>query len=270
MVAQAKLGAKVPARVKALSVKELVNNWQGMQAFVVVCPIGLDAIESNRFREALVSKDIRMIVVKNSLARLALAELDLAPGAELLDAPSAICFGGESIVDLARELVDWSKKADALKLRGAFVEGQVFDADQTRVLAAGPNRSELMAKISSLITSPGGQLSSAIRSVGAGLAGAIKALAEKLAKDAPPAAESPAPEAEAAPEQKDEAQDAAPPAQADVAADTPDSKDAVGAKDASESKPAPNSKETTEETDSADAQGDAREATPDQPGPDQQ
>ncbi len=263
MVAQATVGAKAPARIKTLLLKELVKNWQDMQAFVVVCPIGLDAIVSNQLREALISKNITMTVVKNSLARLALTELDLGPAGELLDAPSAICFGGESIVDLARELVDWSKKADAFKVRGAFVEGQVFSADQTRALAAGPNRSELLAQISSLITSPAGQLSAAIQSVGAGLAGAIKALAEKLAEEAPEApAESVA--QESPPEQNDEPQDNAESSQATVPKETPD------AKDSAESKTAPDSKATTEQTDSADAQGDAREEIPEQPSPDQQ
>ena len=220
MVEQATIGAKAPARIKNLLVKELAGKWQQMQSFVVVCPIGLDAIVSNQLRESLTTKDIEMTVVKNSLARLALEELDLAPAAELLDAPSAICFGGESVVDVARELVDWSKKDKALKLRGAFVEGQIFSADQVRQLATMPNRSELLGQIVTLISSPAGNLVSAVQAVGAGLAGSVRALIERLTEQAPPA----------------EAEEASPPA---------------------ESSDAP-AEESTQDTDSAESSADAQ------------
>ena len=186
MIAQATLGAKAPARIKTLLVKELVESLQGLQAFVVVCPIGLDAIVSNQLRAALTAKNIKMVVVKNSVARLALKQLNLALAAELLDAPSAICYGGESVVDVARELVDWSKKVDAFRVRGAFVENQLFSAEQVQKLAAMPNRSELLAQIAGLIINPAGRIVSALTSVGGRIAGSIKTLTEKLSQQAPP------------------------------------------------------------------------------------
>jgi large subunit ribosomal protein L10 len=203
MVSEAKVGAKNPARIKNLLVRELVNNWQGMEAFVVVCPVGIDAIASNQLRAALHAKNIKMNVVRNSLARLALAELDMTVAAELLDAPSAVCYGGESVVDVAREMVDFSRSVDAFKVRGAFVEGQVFSLEQVRKLAAMPNKAELTGQIVCLILSPGRGIASAILSPAGRIAGAIKALTEKLAAEAPPqdvVQPSPAPEDTDAPQ----------------------------------------------------------------------
>lgn len=199
MIAQATVGAKAPARIKTLLAKELADNWKGLQAFVVVCPIGLDAVVSNQLRAALAAKNIKMTVVKNSVARVALAQLDLAPAAQLFDAPSAICYGGESVVDVARELVDWAKKADAFQVRGAFLEGQIFSAEQVYKLAAMPNRNELLAQISGLITSPAGRIVSTLTVLGGRIAGSIKTLTEKLALQAPPA--------EPAPKENEEQQD---------------------------------------------------------------
>ena len=187
MIAQATVGAKAPARIKTLLVKELVDNWQGLQALVVVCPIGLDAVVSNQLRASLTSKNIKMTVVKNSVARLALAQLDLAPAAQLLDAPSAICYGGESVVDIARELVDWSRKVDVFRIRGAFLEGRLFSAEQVRKLAAMPNRSELLAQLAGLIVSPAGRIASTLSGLGSRIAASIKTLAEKLAQQDQPA-----------------------------------------------------------------------------------
>ncbi len=203
MIAQATLGAKAPARIKTLLVKELVESWQGVQTFVVVCPIGLDAIVSNQLRAALTAKNIKMIVVKNSVARLALAQLDLALAAELLDAPSAICYGGESVVDIARELVDWSRKANAFRVRGAFVEGQLFSAQQVQKLAAMPNRSELLAQIAALIGSPAGRIVSTLTSLVGRILGSIKTLAEKLAHQNQTTAQDEKTETKETPEPKD-------------------------------------------------------------------
>ena len=180
MVSEAKVGAQVPARIKTLLIKELINDWQGMQSFVVVCPVGLDAITTNQLRGALQAKNIKMTVVKNSLARLALSELDLAPASELFDAACAVCYGGESVVDVARELLDWSRKAEALKLRGAFVDGQVFVGDQFRRLATMPNRAELLARILASVTAPGRGIASALLASAGRIAGAIESLVTKL------------------------------------------------------------------------------------------
>ena len=206
MIAQATLGAKAPARIKTLLTKELVESLQGIQAFVVVCPIGVDAIASNQLRAALATKNIKMIVVKNSVARLALTQLSLAPAAELLDAPSAICYGGESVVDVARELVDWAKKIDAFRVRGAFVEDRLFSAEQVLKLAAMPNRYELLAQIAGRISSPAGRLVSTLTSVGGRIAGAIKTLTEKLSQQNQTAAPDEKTEPTETPEPKDTAE----------------------------------------------------------------
>ncbi|NIA06236.1 MAG: 50S ribosomal protein L10 [Actinobacteria bacterium] len=187
MVSEVKVGARNPARIKNLLVKELVENWQGLQSFVVVCPVGLDVITSNQLRAALHAKKIKMMVVRNSLARLALAELDMAVAAELLDTPSAICYGGESVVDVAREMVDFARKVDVFSVRGAFVEGQVFSVEQVRKLATMPNKAELSAQIVCLVLSPGRGIASALLSPAGRIAGAVEALVEKLGSQAHPA-----------------------------------------------------------------------------------
>ena len=237
MVSEAKVGANNPARIKNLLVRELVNNWQGLQSFVVVCPVGIDAITSNQLRAALHAKNIKMTVVRNSLARLALAELDMAVAAELLDAPSAICYGGESVVDVAREMVDFSRTADVFKVRGAFVEGQVFSMEQVCKLAAMPNKAELTAQIVCLVLSLGRGIASALLSPAGRIAGAIKALTEKLAAEAPPAdvaQPSPAPEVADAPEDAPEAAPDAPAAESTETKEQTEPEDTAVKSDAAE------------------------------------
>jgi large subunit ribosomal protein L10 len=237
MISQAKVGAQNPARIKNLLVRELVNNWQGMEAFVVVCPVGIDAIASNQLRAALHAKNIKMTVVRNSLARLALAELDMTVAAELLDAPSAICYGGESVVDVAREMVDFSRSVEAFKVRGAFVEGQVFSLEQVRKLAAMPNKAELTGQIVCLILSPGRGIASALLSPAGRIAGAIKALTEKLAAEAPPDdVPQPSPTEETPEAAQDDPEPPAP-----EQTESTETKESADSKDTAEKKDAPES-----------------------------
>ena len=263
MVAQATVGAKVPARIKTLLVKELVEDWRGLQAFVVVCPIGVDAIVSNQLRASLTAKNIKMTVVKNSVARFALTQLDLAAATELLDAPSAICYGGESVVDIARELVDWARKVDAFRVRGAFLEGQVFSAEQVHKLAAMPNRSELFAQIAGLIASPAARVVSTVTSLGGRIAGSIKTLVEKLSEqDEEPTAEQP---------KEDDKPD-----EPDQQKDTAKAEESARPQVKADSEDAAESKDPAEQTDAAQAQGPAQQendAQPDsgaEPSPQQQ
>ena len=262
MPEQATIGAKAPSRIKTLLVKELTDKWQGMDAFVVVCPIGLDAIASNELRGTLQEKNIRLLVVKNALAKLAFEELKLAPAAELLDQCSAVCYGGESVVDVAREVVGFSKKFEVFQVRGAFLEGKVFSAEQVGSLAIMPNRTELIGQIVQLATGPGGRLVSVLFSPASRLAGAIKALTEKLAKqseNAPspePAAQA---ETEQAPAKEDEdnaqARDAAQSDQAAKTEKTPEAKEAAEPEDTAEAKDAAEQKDAPESlSDSASEQ----------------
>lgn len=236
MAEQAEIGAKEPARIKTLLVKELVDKWQGLESFVVVCPIGLDAVSTNQFRGALREKNITMLVVKNALAERALQELKFSQAIELLDRSSALCYGGESVVDVAREVIDFSKKDESFQIRGAFLEGKIFSAEQVKSLAIMPNRTELLGQIVQLSLAPGGRLVSIFSSPAARLAGAIKALTEKLAEQAPqdPVAESD--------EQAPAAESTAPVA-GDVAEpkDTPEPAETAEAEDAAEKNDAPES-----------------------------
>lgn len=252
MVAQATVGAEVPARIKTLLVKELVEDWRGLQAFVVVCPIGVDALVTNQLRASLTAKNIKMTVVKNSVARFALTQLDLTAAAELLDAPSAICYGAESAVDVAREVVNWSRKVDAFRIRGAFVEGQVFSAEQVHKLAAMPNRSELLAQIAGLIASPASRIVSTVTSLGGRIAGSIRTLVERLS-------------------QQGEAATAEKPKEDDKSDEPDQQKDATQAEESArrqvkaDSEDAAESKDHAEQTDAAQAQGPAQQEDDAQP-----
>lgn len=167
--------------VKDLITKELAARYSQMDSVVVIDPIGLTGIESNQLRGGLHSKNIHLEVVNNSLAKRALVDSPAATVGELLDGSRALVTGGDSVVEIAREIVDWCKKLKGLKVRGALVEGQIMDAEGVQMLATLPTRIELQGQVVALAQSPGARLASAIEAPAARIAGCIEALAEKLA-----------------------------------------------------------------------------------------
>ena len=97
-----------------------------------------------------------------------------------LAGPCTVAYGGDSVVDIARECDDWAKKVEAIEFKGAFVDGLVIDEEGAEALSKLPNRSELQGMILILAQSPGANVAGAVAGPGGVIAGCIKSLVEKL------------------------------------------------------------------------------------------
>ena len=168
--------------VKALLRRELVKRLRGVDSLAVLSLTGVDGISGNRLRRDLRAKDIRVTVVKNSVARQALAEVGLSSACELIEGPCALAFGGDSVVSVVRELLDRGREIPSLKVKGALMEGEVFPSGRIEELSKYPNREEAVARLSALALSPGGRLVAALRGPGGRLAGVVKGLGERASE----------------------------------------------------------------------------------------
>lgn len=171
-------------------VKDLITNeykelFGGADGACIVSVIGLDAISTNKLRGDLRNKKIQLKVVKNSLARRAFASTGLASLAPAFSGPCALVTGGESVIDLAKTLVELKKAYPAIELKQGVLGGETDLIDVER-LATMKSRVELLGDVAMLIASPGRKLAGAIASPAGKIAGCIKVLAEK--KDAEEAA----------------------------------------------------------------------------------
>lgn len=165
-------------RVKGILEKEYKNRFEGIDQCIIVSIRGIDGVSNNEMRGALKDKDIQVTVVKNSLVRRALNDMGLENVDNLFAGPSAIATGGDSIVDLAKELVAWDKKLDNFIVKGAYLEGQTLDDKATLALSKMPNRVELQGMVVSLALAPGGRVVGAMNAPAATIAGCIKTLIE--------------------------------------------------------------------------------------------
>jgi len=222
-------------RLKELVTKELSEKLKDTKACVLVQYRGLNAQQMDTVRKSFARQKVKMQVVKNSLAALALEKIGMGGLKAHLDGPLAIVRGINDPAALAKTVRECTKGIQGIKVHAGFGEGQVFNADQVKTLADIPSREVLYAQILGAINTPMTALAGAFASIQRSLACALQAIKEKKEKEAPPP---PAPEAPAA-EAKAEA---APPEQKPAAEAVPAPPAAAAApaeqKPAAEAKPA--------------------------------
>jgi large subunit ribosomal protein L10 len=171
--------------VKILIQSEYERKFSGVSDFIVIETKGITGNDNNQMRGRLLEKGIRLTVVKNSLMRRMLEARGQEKAAGLFaSGPSTVVYGGDNVVDVAREVVEWAKTIKTLQLKGAYVDGSVVGAKGVEDLSKMPSRAELQGRIVSTALSPGARLAGAIVGPGSAIAGCLKTLIEKLEKEA--------------------------------------------------------------------------------------
>jgi len=115
---------------------------------------GLTVGEVTELRDRIRSVAGRYVVVKNTLAKIAVAGSEKERLQEFIDGPSALAFTDTDAVQLAKALAEFAKAHDKLVFRGGLVEGQLLDAAQAQQVAAMPSKPELVARLLFLLQSP--------------------------------------------------------------------------------------------------------------------
>ena len=162
--------------VKDLVTDHLRNRFQGVENALLVNVEGMNANASNALRKELVSKDIHLLVVKGSLAARATEGTVLAPLFEPLGGPAAICWGGEDIVSLAKEVarLGGDAKYQPFAARGGVLDGEKLTAEQVLAVSRWPSREEQIRILVGQILSPAATISGQMLGSGAALASQIE------------------------------------------------------------------------------------------------
>jgi large subunit ribosomal protein L10 len=159
---------------------------------------GLTVEHLNNLRRQARDKGVYLHVLKNTLARRAVAGTPFEVASESMVGPLIYGFS-EDAVAAAKVLSDFAKGNDKLIVKGGAYAGRVLSADGVKSLAAIPSKEVLLSQLLGLMQSPVSRMARVLAAVAEKRGG--PAPAEAPAAEAPvaeaPAAEAPA--AEAAP-----------------------------------------------------------------------
>ena len=150
---------------------------------------GLTVENLNKLRADARSKGVYLHVLKNTLARRAVAGTPFEVAQGEMFGPLIYSFS-EDPVAAAKVIADFAKTNDKLIIKGGAYAGKALSADGVKALAAIPAREVLIAQVAGLLKSPIQRM-----------AGVLAAVAEKRSDGAAaePAANADTPEAPAAP-----------------------------------------------------------------------
>lgn len=179
--------------IKQMEMDALKNTFRSVRDLVFLSVKGLSAQGEYQLRKAMRQKNVRVQVIKNSLARRVFKELGLNIGEEspYWAGPTALAWGGSSVSDLSRTL-DSELKApktlalykDKVTIKGAVADGQELTFEAAKTL---PTREEAIAKVVMLALAPASRIVGQILGPASTVVGQIKSIGDKKEEEQPAA-----------------------------------------------------------------------------------
>lgn len=126
---------------------------------------GLSVGEMTELRGKAREANVYLRVIKNSLARQAIAGTECECMKETLVGPLLLAFSQEDPGSAARVLNDFSKDHEKLVLKAAAISGQLLEASEIARLASLPTKDQAISMLMSVIIAPVGKLAKTLNEV---------------------------------------------------------------------------------------------------------
>ncbi|MBL9038144.1 MAG: 50S ribosomal protein L10 [Archangium sp.] len=158
--------------------KELNDKFSRAKTVILAEFKKLDVDTVNRLRKKLRDGNVEWKVLKNTIARRAAKGTSIEALADDFVGPVAAAIGYTDVIAPAKILSEFTKDLEAIKIRGAIVEGKKVDAKAVQALSKLPGLNELRAQILSMLNQPATKLVRTIKEPGSALARVIQAKAD--------------------------------------------------------------------------------------------
>ncbi|MGQ0733493.1 MAG: 50S ribosomal protein L10 [Acidobacteriota bacterium] len=139
---------------KESELRMLEGVFQASDAAILIDYKGINVPQVTELRAQLRKARAGYKVVKNTLARRALAGTDFASLSAHFEGTTAVAYTDADPVALAKALTTFMKSAPTLQIKAAVVQGQALQPAQVGELANMPGRPELYAKLLFVLQAP--------------------------------------------------------------------------------------------------------------------
>jgi len=139
---------------KAKQIDEIKESFARARAAFIADYRGLKAFELTEFRKSLKDNSNEFRIVRNTLAKRAIAGTDFEQIKDQFTGTTAVVFSYEDAAGAAKTLSEFAKKQPKLELRSAILGTQVIGIEEIKALAELPSRDELLAKVLGSLNAP--------------------------------------------------------------------------------------------------------------------
>jgi len=172
----------MPNLVNEMIVRGMSEGVIQAEAMVVVTFGGLNVSETESIRGQVAEAGASLRMVRNRLARLALAEKGIDLGDGILQGNVAIAWGDiEAVIGAAKVFASREvQKTKKVEFKAGLLDGEVLDASATASLADVPDRDTLYAQMLGVISGPARGLACVIQAVPSATARVLQARSDSL------------------------------------------------------------------------------------------
>ena len=135
----------------------VINDVTGLaakaQTLVMAEYRGITVADMTKLRATARSQGVSLSVLKNTLARRAVAGSPFEVAADKMTGPLIYGFSTDAVA-AARVVADFAKTNDKLVIRGGAFGGKALDVNGVKQLASIPSKEVLLAQLCGLLMSP--------------------------------------------------------------------------------------------------------------------
>jgi len=138
---------------KEAVISEVTSLAAKAQTLVMAEYRGITVADLTQLRVKARGAGVSLSVLKNTLARRAVAGSSFEIGADMMTGPLIYGFS-EDAVAAAKVVADFAKTNDKLVIRGGAYGGKALDVNGVKKLASIPSKEVLLAQLCGLLKSP--------------------------------------------------------------------------------------------------------------------
>ncbi|MFV0337084.1 MAG: 50S ribosomal protein L10 [Chthoniobacterales bacterium] len=164
---------------KANIVADVREKLNASPFLLVVDYTGMKVDHFAELRNRLSASGAECHVVKNTMLRIAIKELELPELTDVLGGQNAMITGANDICAAAKVVKNFHKEFDKPTLRAGILDNDLLSIEQVNALAELPSKEILQGTLLGLLTTPATRLVRVLNEPGSSLARLLKAKAEK-------------------------------------------------------------------------------------------
>ncbi len=167
-------------------VEQLSETLKTATLMIAIDYRGLTVGQMNKLRQGLRQAEGKndLLVVKNTLMRLAVADTDFAEVSDLLVGPNVLLFAYEDPVSPTKALVEAAKTMPKLEIKGGVYSGKAITVEKIQELAKMPSREEALGMLAGVLAAPMRNLAGGLAAIPRSLVNALAQLRDQKEKEA--------------------------------------------------------------------------------------